>query len=341
MKSILKKGVTVLVTLLLSSCATQNSKVACPSFDHHKHSRKIFKTGRNISSSFKLFSFKNTQKSNDSKKLVAWKTEKEQTNTERTNSKLIVSAQNVPLLLIKPTILHEKKSQKIGTGLYSISGIKFHKAKKIQINFLKSKNENSKKNTDPESIQKRERKQAILKGVALIVMAGLAFVFIPVLGTLPASIALVAIFLLDLLISFLIYKYYIKRKPKLAKVTSSLRLLYSALFAIGIGYHIAGSLLMFNTFWKLGLIGFGLHLIALGLLFNNEGGKKWVNIAIKSLLIAAGIGYMIINIGILFVPNPITFSASMLSIFLWPMILGELSFAVWMIIRGGKNRKQE
>ena len=36
--------------------------------------------------------------------------------------------------------------------------------------------------------------------------------------------------------------------------------------------------------WSWGLIAFGLHLIALGISFKNEGGKKWLNKTIKIVL---------------------------------------------------------
>jgi hypothetical protein len=90
-----------------------------------------------------------------------------------------------------------------------------------------------------------------------------------------------------------------------------------------------------------GLIAFGFHLITLGLLYHNEGGKEWVNIAIKSLLILAGAGYLIQYIGILLVPNPAGFTAIMETIFILPMILGEISFAIWMLVKGGKVAKEQ
>lgn len=195
------------------------------------------------------------------------------------------------------------------------------------------------KNTDTANQYKRERKEAIIKGSAILLMAITAGISLPALGTLTASVGLIIILLLDIIISIGILKYYKKEKPKLATVTSFLRLLYSAIFAVGIGYHIAGNLSMFNKLWSLGLIGFGLHLIALGLLFNNEGGKKWVNITIKTLLILAGIGYMFLNLGILIVPNPLAFRAFIEPIILAPQILGEVLFALWMIIKGGKKSK--
>lgn len=184
---------------------------------------------------------------------------------------------------------------------------------------------------------KSKRKDAIIKGVAIILMALLAGISVPALGTVTAIIGFSAILLLDILISIGIIRYYRDKKEKLAKTTGLLRLLYAAVFSIGISYLWLGNLAMFNKFWSLGLITFGFHLIALGLLFNNEGGKKWVNYLIKSLLIIAGIGYIFLNVGLLFVPNPVAFTALVQAIFIAPQILGEILFALWMIIKGGKK----
>src|SRR5690606_3072910 len=139
--------------------------------------------------------------------------------------------------------------------------------------------------------------------------------------------------LLDVLISICIIRYYRKEKPELAKATGFLRLFYSAIFGTGIGYHILGNVTMFNKFWSPGLIVFGLHLIALGILFNNEGGKKWVNYTIKSLLIIAGMGYIVLNAGLLMAANPAAFTALIEPIFIAPQILGEVLFALWMIVK--------
>jgi hypothetical protein len=73
-------------------------------------------------------------------------------------------------------------------------------------------------------------------------------------------------------------------------------------------------------------------------LYHNEGGKKWVNITIKVLLILAGIGYMALYIGVLIAPNPIAFAAIVEPIFLIPQLLGEVLFAIWMLVKGGKQK---
>lgn len=159
------------------------------------------------------------------------------------------------------------------------------------------------------------------------------------------------ILVLDLLVSLGIYNYYKKEKPKLARGTALLRLIYSSILGLGIFQLLAvkrdsAALLIYNSIqsfqyiWGLGLIVFGLHLISLGLLYHNEGGKKWVNTLIKSLLIVAGIGYVLLYVGILVVPNPASFAAIVQPIFLLPMILGETLYAIWKLIKGGKKTSE-
>ncbi len=182
-----------------------------------------------------------------------------------------------------------------------------------------------------------QRKTALVNGWSLIFMAVLAGLAIPSLGTLTASICLIGIFILDAVVSICMLKYHKKEQPKLSKLTSLFRLIYTAILGVAIGHHIAGSVAMFNHIWGIGLIAFGVHLICLGFLYNNEGGKKWVNILIKSLLIAAGVGYLIQYIGILVVANPLAFAALIEPVFILPMILGEVLYALWMIVKGGKS----
>lgn len=215
-----------------------------------------------------------------------------------------------------------------------------------------------------------KRTLAIITGLALLLMAVVAACSAPVISKafvlgnpsltalnvtghfgkyIGAVIGWLMILALDLLVSLGVYNYYKKEKPNMAFTSGFLRLVYSIFLGAAIFqllqvsvassamiiYH---SIQAFNSIWGWGLIVFGLHLITLGLLFENEGGKKWLTIIIKTLLIVAGLGYMILYIGILFSHNPLAFAALIQSIFLIPMILGEVFFAIWMLIKGGKKK---
>ncbi len=226
------------------------------------------------------------------------------------------------------------------------------------------KNEDLKDGID----QKRKRRAALIIGISLLLMAAIAIFAAPAISGLfvlaePALTALnvagamgkfraaiiswIVIFFLDVLISIGVYNYYKKEKPLPALGAGLLRLVYSAFLGVGIVQllraasapqsAIYGFLNSFHHFWSWGLIVFGLHLMALGILYHNEGGKTWINISIKAFLIVAGIGYMALNIGLLIVPNPVAFAALIEPIFLVPQILGEVFFALWMLAKGGKQ----
>lgn len=214
---------------------------------------------------------------------------------------------------------------------------------------------------------------AIITGSALLLMALVAAFSAPVISGIfvsgnPALTALnlttgfgkftgsiigwLIILTLDLVVSAGIYAYYKKEKPKEAFTTAVLRLLYSLFLGVAIyqllkvkvampAQAIYNHLHAFHTIWGCGLIVFGLHLITLGILFKHEAGKKWLTITIKTLLILAGVGYLVLYVGMLISPSPQAFKAAIEPIFLIPMILGEVFFALWMLIKGGKTKKEE
>ncbi|MBI1184893.1 hypothetical protein GC194_11515 [bacterium] len=184
-----------------------------------------------------------------------------------------------------------------------------------------------------------EGKTAWLTGLSILIMAVLAGISMPALGSLGATFGLVGILLLDVLVSLGVHKLYKNEKPGLAKASSGLRLVYSAFLATGIGFLFAhAGAAVFNSIWGWGLIAFGLHLITLGLLYHNKR-KKWLNLLIKSLLILAGLAYLIQYVGILLVASPVAFAAAVESILIAPMILGEMGYAISLLLSGGWKLK--
>lgn len=165
-----------------------------------------------------------------------------------------------------------------------------------------------------------------------------------------AIVGWLATLLLDILVSAGVAGHFKDKKPQLAWLSGGLRMVYSGFLAgaiaqllkidpTGASLPIYSHMHAFNHIWGTGLIVFGLHLITLGVLFNPEGSKKWVKWGIKSMLILAGAGYMIEQIGALFVPNPVGFIAMLNPIFIVPMIVGEIALAIWMVAKGGKPAK--
>lgn len=217
-----------------------------------------------------------------------------------------------------------------------------------------------------------QRQVAVIIGISLLLMAITAAIAVPPLAAMfvsgnqaltaanvvagfgkfvVARLGWLLILALDVVSAWGIRKYYRGKKSKMATLTGALRAAYSVILSVGIVQlftvsktasvaAVYNGLLAFNTIWGIGLIVFGIHLILLGIMYNNEGGKKWVNVLIKSLLILAGIGYVVMYAGALFAASPVAFIAMLQPVFIVPMLCGEVFYALWKLIKGGKGKKE-
>jgi hypothetical protein len=91
----------------------------------------------------------------------------------------------------------------------------------------------------------------------------------------------------------------------------------------------------FDRLWSYGLILFGIHLIFLSI-----ASFRYESKIIGILLLAAGISYFLIHTMENFLPQFSDLTARLEVILTIPMTLGEMLFALWMIIRGGKMKKK-
>ncbi len=87
---------------------------------------------------------------------------------------------------------------------------------------------------------------------------------------------------------------------------------------------------IFNIIWLIGLFFFGIHLILLARII-----KKPKFIAL--FLMLAGIMYMIDTGAHFLLPNYDTYSEVFLAMVAIPSIIGEMSFAIWLLVKGGKT----
>ncbi len=157
------------------------------------------------------------------------------------------------------------------------------------------------------------------------------------------------IILADLAVSYGIYIYLRAVNVNGAMFSGLLRFIYTIILGyavwqlamilgqIGNGPSEALKVLeqtsLFKNIWFLGLIVFGLHLVVTGLvLFKSKGFPLWLSI----LLIFGGIGYTLIHGLYVFFPQLNSSTALIESILSIPMMLSELSLAVWLLIRGKK-----
>lgn len=168
-------------------------------------------------------------------------------------------------------------------------------------------------------------------------------------------ISWVLIIIADLLVTISFYIYLKDINYTISLLGGVLRFLYTIILSIAV-YHliniyqlldsiqIATSLsndIMFHlnkfeSIWSFGLIIFGFHLFVIGCL-----AYKSISISkiISILLIIAGISYIIIHFMYGFIPEFNSFTNILENILSLPMMIGEISFAIWLLIKGRKINK--
>lgn len=90
---------------------------------------------------------------------------------------------------------------------------------------------------------------------------------------------------------------------------------------------------IFNTIWLIGLFFFGIHLVLLSIII-----KKPTFIAI--FLLIAGVMYTTDTAAHFLISNYEDYSSVFLFLVAIPSVIGEMSFAIWLIIKGGKGFKK-
>lgn len=214
-----------------------------------------------------------------------------------------------------------------------------------------------------------QRKYALTAGISLMVMAvvagfsyGYVYSSLVVAGAdttiqnISASISLfiggiigwVFILILDVIAALALYQFFKPTNYSVSLITGMLRLLYTAILGVAIMQMIGvvvsinshqdasgalNSLHSFESFWSFGLIIFGLHLIGLGILTKNY---PHMHIVFSWLLLIAGLCYLGIHLSKVILLNMSAQIQQAEMILSLPMALGELAFALWLVIKGGK-----
>lgn len=224
---------------------------------------------------------------------------------------------------------------------------------------------------------KTTRKSALIAGITLLVMSVAAIIsygyihnalMIPgnpkaTLENLSHSNSLfgmellgwLIIFICDLIVAWALYVFFKNVNQKLSLLSALIRTVYTfvlggaifnllQVYFILVNKHlplalmqqkISDFVLAFETTWSLGLILFGFHLLLLGYL------------AIKStnihsiwgiLLIIAGISYIFVHASKQIFTEHLSLIHIFESILSLPMAFGEIGFAFWLVIKGGRNQ---
>lgn len=141
------------------------------------------------------------------------------------------------------------------------------------------------------------------------------------------------ILITDLIVTYGFYKFLKTMHKTLAFASGILRLVYSLILGMAIIYLLLKMPDKFMVIWSAGLFIIGFHLIVTGLaVMRSTVFLKVLGV----LLIIAGTGYSLIHGIDIFFPHKTELVSILVSILAIPMTIGELSFGLWLLIRGGK-----
>lgn len=142
----------------------------------------------------------------------------------------------------------------------------------------------------------------------------------------------------DVVVAWALYELY--QYHPLNTLSTYFRLMHAAIMGVAIfalplaldlttGPEILRQVEIFNIIWLIGLFFFGIHLILLG--------KILVKPRIISLfLMIAGVMYMADTSAHFLLPNYDSYASLFLALVAIPSIFGEMSFAIWLLVKGGK-----
>ena len=143
----------------------------------------------------------------------------------------------------------------------------------------------------------------------------------------------------DVIVAWALYELY---KGHVLNLPSTLfRMMHAAIMGVAIfalplvldldsNAAILQQVNIFNTIWLIGLFFFGIHLIFLARIIRNLK-------LIALFLILAGIMYMVDTCAHFLLPNYSDYASIFLAMVAIPSILGEMSFAIWLLARGAKD----
>lgn len=143
----------------------------------------------------------------------------------------------------------------------------------------------------------------------------------------------------DVVVAWALHEMY--KKHALSGLSTLFRMMHAAIMGVAI-YALPAALAsttsqeilkqvdIFNTIWLIGLFFFGIHLILLGTILGKPR-------TIAFFLAISGIMYMIDTGAHFMLPNYEAYSSIFLALVAIPSIVGEMSFAVWLLVKGGRE----
>jgi uncharacterized protein DUF4386 len=145
--------------------------------------------------------------------------------------------------------------------------------------------------------------------------------------------------ILDVVASVALWKFFASASTILPKAVMVTRLGYTVIFAVAILQLTSAAsdstqslvaITHFNDIWHASLLIFGIHLLLIGwlvvrLAFTSTHLYKATGVIVGGLLLVGGAGYLIDNIGLLFIPGYETATVMVVA-----LAAGETLFALWL-----------
>ncbi|MFJ7686031.1 DUF4386 domain-containing protein [Peribacillus butanolivorans] len=175
-------------------------------------------------------------------------------------------------------------------------------------------------------------------------------------------ISFVIVLILDVLLAWALYVLLKPVNKNLAILAAWFRLVYTAIFGIALHNFLnvlqllsgteyltvyttdqlqAQVMLLidaFNNGWIIGLVFFGFHLFVVGYLIIKSGG--YIPRMIGFFLVIASAGYLIDSFAHFLLPNYTDYKTIFLLVVAVPGVIGELSLAFWLLIKGVKVQQR-
>ncbi|WP_126452471.1 DUF4386 domain-containing protein [Sulfuriflexus mobilis] len=150
--------------------------------------------------------------------------------------------------------------------------------------------------------------------------------------------AFMIVVVFDVIVAWALYELY--KEHYLSLLSALFRMMHAVIMAVAIfslpavltsntEQEILKQVDSFNTIWLIGLFFFGIHLILLGKIFVKPR-------IISFLLVIAGTMYMVDTAAHFTLANYEDYASIFLAFVAVSAVLAEMSFAIWLIAKGGK-----
>lgn len=168
------------------------------------------------------------------------------------------------------------------------------------------------------------------------------------------AVAFLGIFVLDVVVAWALWVLFRPVHRDLSLLSAWFRLTYTVVLGAALGFlyvglwlthapdalgaaHDDAVLLALQTFdftWVVGLAAFGAHLVVLGVLLLRGGGPRWMG----WLLLVAGAAYVTDTVAHLLLADYEASAGLFLVLVGVPSIIGEMSFAMWLLLVATRRR---